>query len=516
MRVAAVSRYWRLPSCAAFVALAPLACGRADDPAYARGATVVVAYPGMAQDLWSLSASAHQLVFLPLATWDERWELEGRLARRWDHSPDYREWTYHLRTDVRWHDGVPVTAHDVKFTLDLLRHPDVLEISPRFIEQVTVHDDSTVTVRFGGNRGFFFETGQLYFPKHLLEGLDPKDYREWDFWARPLGNGPYRFVRHLPQTMMEFEANPDFYGEKPRIERVIIKLVTEEVGVTELLSGNVDVFPYTNPVWAPKLAGDPRFRTYHWVYVGVARAIYWRNDYPLFRDARVRRALTLAIDRRELLRVLNLPESLPLFDGPYTPRQFRRGDLPEALPHDPLAAAELLDAAGWRDVDGDGVREREGAKFRFTAIVPGFPGFQEMALYVQDQLRHVGVFMELRVLDEAVVAERVRTAAFEAAFGPFRNEPWALEWRFGEGGSVGYRNPELAELIERAGRTADPAIQDEIHREFMRIFRRDLPVTILHPVVRSFFVHRRMRGLEPPYRTDPLRFMEHLWVEEEP
>ena len=73
---------------------------------------------------------------------NENGALEGRLAKSWEHSPDYRSWTIHLRTDVRWHDGVPVTAHDVKFTLDLLSHPDVLQESPDAYT-VTVLDDST-------------------------------------------------------------------------------------------------------------------------------------------------------------------------------------------------------------------------------------------------------------------------------------------------------------------------------------------------------------------------------------
>ncbi len=69
---------------------------------------------------------------------NETGEWEGRLAERWEHSPDYREWTYYLRPGVRWHDGVPVTAHDVKFSLELLTHPDILEISPGDIESITV------------------------------------------------------------------------------------------------------------------------------------------------------------------------------------------------------------------------------------------------------------------------------------------------------------------------------------------------------------------------------------------
>ena len=130
-------------ACVCLIALEGLHCGGGEDRAYSRGSTVVVSHrisdeaalrPG--SDSW-----AKFLVFLSLLWWSEEGELEGRLARTWEHSEDYREWTYHLRTDVRWHDGVPFTARDVKFTLDLLSHPAVLLFSPGRIESVTVSDD---------------------------------------------------------------------------------------------------------------------------------------------------------------------------------------------------------------------------------------------------------------------------------------------------------------------------------------------------------------------------------------
>ncbi len=349
-------------ACVCLAILAGISCGGSEDRAYARGSTVTIAVSD-ASVLLPDETDADFLVFLPLVTWDEKGELEGRLATSWEHSDDYREWTYHLRTDVRWHDGKPVTAHDVKFTLDLLSHPDVLEYP---YLSATVLDDSTVTII--SPRQNYYQADIVYYPKHLLEHLDPKgfwDFYDWDFWKRPVGNGPYRFVRYLPQTMIEFEANPDYYRGKPTIERVVLKFVGE-AGLTELLSGNVDVIE-PNPAQIPQLAADPRFRVYHYSLADCV-AIYWQHNNPLFRDPRVRQALTLAINRRELLQVLNLPENLPLFDGPITPRQYHRRQLPEPIEYNPAQARALLDAAGWHDADGEGVLEKEGQAFRFTAI----------------------------------------------------------------------------------------------------------------------------------------------------
>ena len=150
---------------------------------------------------------AKYLVFLSLMTVDQHGSLQGRLARSWEHSPDYREWTFHLRTDVRWHDGIPVTAHDIAFTIDLMRSSSDTDYNA--FELVTVQDDSTVTIRPRTSR--IFRSDMVFYPKHLLEGLDPARLVEWEFWKQPVGNGPYRFVRLEPETMMEFEANPDFF-----------------------------------------------------------------------------------------------------------------------------------------------------------------------------------------------------------------------------------------------------------------------------------------------------------------
>ncbi len=501
--------------CACCLGLTGIGCDRNEDPAYARGSTVVVSHrqadeaalrPG--SDTW-----AKFLVFLPLLGWSEEGALEGRLARSWEHSEDYREWTYHLRTDVRWHDGVPVTAHDVKFTLELLSRPDVLLRSPGYIESVTVSNDSTVTIR-SMEHGIEQNSWMVYYPKHVLEDLDPKRFSEWEFWTHPVGNGPYRFVRYVPETAIEFEANPDYYRGKPRIERVVLKF--DPGGrLTELLSGNVDVISVANPVEIPALQEDPRFRVLQ-EPDGDVRVLAWKCDHPLFRDARVRRALTFAIDRHELQRLLNTTATIPVVDGIVPVWDQLHGRAPSPLPYDPARARALFDEAGWVDRDGDGIRERGGRPFRFTLLVPG--GGQSpwvtTAVFVREQLRELGVQMELQPLDRAVVQERMRSGEFEAAL------EWGgtgVAWRrgmFGDGSPLSYRNPVVTDLIDRLAGTADPTEQLGIYQALIGVFQEEAPVTFLGPVAWTVFVHRRLRGLSSPWRTHPLQFMDELWLEE--
>jgi peptide/nickel transport system substrate-binding protein len=461
---------------------------------------------------------AKLLVFEPLLKHDIGGRLVGRLARRWEHSDDYREWTYHLRTDVRWHDGIPFTAHDIAFTIDLMRRYSDPDYGVGAFESVTVHDEHTVTIRSGHARRLY-QRWMVFYPKHLLQDENPDELANWGFWKRPVGNGPYRFARLEPLTAMEFEANPDFYLGEPLIKRVVLKFSTGG-GFTDLLSGAVDAVPSFPAAELPKIENDNRFRIYRGAPEIAYWVLYWKNDHVLFNQPETRRALTLAIDRRELARLLNQPDTNPIVDGPFTPDQMRRGGLPPPLPYDPAAARALLEANGWRDLDGDGVRERAGRVFRFTLLVRTFSGESlddttTPAVYIQSQLRKIGVSMELRPLDPSVVAERFETGDFEAVLSWLRvyEAPWLKQFRFGEGHPVGYENPRAAELIEQASETWVPEEEDRVYAELMEIFRRDLPVTFIYTLSGTSVAHHRLRGLSSPWRVDPAASMDELWLE---
>ena len=452
------------------------------------------------------------LVFLPLVALDERGELEGRLARRWEHSPDYRSWTIHLRTDVRWHDGVPVTAHDVKFTHDLFAHPDVLWDVPG-ASTVEVLNDSTYTITYRAILGDPLSTWTVYYPKHLLEKLPPREFSRWDFWTRPVGNGPYRYVKHVPRTFVELEADSNYFGEKPRIQRVILKL-TSNTGVTDLMSGEVDAAVYLSSTEKLTVSRDPRFAVYHEVYGDQLRAIAWNQKHPALNDPRVRRAFTLAINRRELLGVLNLPQDLPIADVLSTLRQFRRGGLPAPLPYDPARAVELLDAADWRDANRDGVRERDGTRLSIRLLISTED--ESEAIFVQDALRRVGARIEINRLDLSLVRRRIRAGEFDATIRTFDNElggNFGQLKMFGPGSPIGYRNPRAWALLEAASQTVHPDSLDAIYSALMPIFQADVPMTFLHPGVMHVAARRHVTGLSSPYRAEPAVWMAHLGLD---
>jgi peptide/nickel transport system substrate-binding protein len=493
-----------------YISIGSIHCSRDKDTKSADESKITVLYPG---DEFSMNPyggnTTDHLVFLPLFTPDEKGGLQPHLATQWEHSDDYRTWTIHLRDDVKWHDGLPVTAHDIKFSMELWAHPDVGMSAPS--DRITVLDDFKLQISYEKPSRKFFNDWQVFYPKHLLKKLDPKKIESWDFWTVPVGNGPYRYVRHVSKTGMELEANPDYFLGKPRIDRVILKFGGASM-LTELLSGNVDTITYVSGMDILELKNDPSFAVYHWINPSVYIAIFWNHRHPFFGDPLVRRALTLAINRKELFAVLNMPDLLPVFDVPFTMRQYRQNKLPEPLSYNPQLASLLLEQAGWQDKDGDGFREKNGEKFQFAMLVSDREFSDEKpAVYIQEQLRRVGVLVEITPLAFLLLHRRYRAGDFDAVIHVFNNFPGTTT----SYSSIGYDNPRIFHLHKMAETTMDLDHLDKIYREIMEIHEKDIPITFLFHVVNSIVARKSIKGLSTPFRADPILSMEHLWIEKE-
>ncbi len=510
--------------CAAAATVAPglTACsriGRAGTAA--RGSSVTVLYP---YDEFVLGPDANMparfLMFLPLVAWNARGELEGRLAESWEHSPDYRTWTIRLRDGIRWHDGVPVIAQDIKFNLDLWTHPDVvgdlMAVAPgSFLVEVIDRLTYKLTCTRDVSWATPLDDWTVYYPQHVLEKLDPRGFYSWGFWTHPVGNGPYRHVRTVPKTMMEFEANPDYFRGKPKIAHVVLKFGDPAGGgvLPELLSGNVDAATNIRRADLLVLGRNKGFRAFDQAHDEANFALLWNHRHPLFQEAKVRRALTLAINRRELFAVLNLPADTPLLDAPCSKRQLRFRRLPTPIPFDPEQANRLLDEAGWLKTNRKGLRERNGMPFRFTAITGKEFAQADAAVYIQAQLKRAGIAMEIQTLEFNAQFQRAVTGDYEAAINFVFNH-----WE-GNGaprflGSAGYGNPRFPALADRLRTLLPPEQQDEVFRELAQLFQQDVPATFLYPEILTTVAHRRIRGLDrSPYPGDLTWCMDQLWLE---
>lgn len=468
------------------------------------------------QDMWGMEASFW--IFLPLVAQagEYRGEIQPVLAKSWTHSKDYRTWTVKLRKDIYWHDGIQMTAHDIKFTIDLRKEVLINEgnISCELI------NDFTFTLT-SDNPLSELSDWHVYYPKHLLDKLDPAEFFNWNFWVAPIGNGPYRFVRNVPKTMVEVEANPNYFGSQPKVKKAILKF-SQTPSLQELLSGNVDAITNVPRDFLFKIKGDDRFTSYYWWGTWV-ESLFWNHNNPLFKEAKVRKALTMAIDRVELSNVLNYPDDIPITDIMYNHNQKNNYmyshnkednyNFPTPLTYNPAKAIELLEECGWTDTNADGILDKEGLDFEFKLTVS--VEYSLMATYIQDKFKQIGILMEIETMEINLVKQRLKKSDFEALIIRFMNDQNVSELRkyFGKNSCIGYKNEKLDSILKLIGDTGDISEIDRLYEELRPIFERDIPITFISPEVTTHIVNSSVKGLENLFRADPVRSLEFLWIE---
>ena len=485
--------------------------------------TIRVLYAGANEGIFSPTwdDTPKFLIFEPLVTYaaNSCSDIVGGLAARWEHSPDWKTWTVELRPDVRWHDGVPVTSADVAFTVALSKHPDVLFYDAGSVDSIEIIDSLRFRVHLSKPGDWPLDGWPVVYPEHLLKDLDPAEFYEWEFWKRPVGNGPFRYVRHVPDTMVELEANSDYYLGRPSLDRVRIQFKVGgqgQSGLLELLAGNVDMDSGIPPIQAGMLEEEPGLSSYY-VYQAQSTWLLWNFTDSRFSDPRVRRALAHATNRALLHRILGFPEGVPLTDGVFFLCEPQNIRTPEPYAHDPELARKLLAEVGWWDSDGDGVLDREGEPFTFTLLLDR--DYVSAALFVQDQLRRVGIDMKLQVLDGSLVRVRFDAGDFESIIvrrvGPERQFVAADS-------PLGLLDRELAEAL--AALDDEPSLDRRLQLwESVGEQYRDLaPALFLYSRMGVLMADDRLMGIGEPgaiTRRMSWRYMfgglEHLWVETE-
>jgi len=463
------------------------------------------------QDYWGMEASFW--IFLPLVApvGEYNGEIKPVLAKSWTHSDDYRTWTVQLRKDIYWHDGVQMTAHDIKFTIDLRKKALMYE---GYINCELI-DDFTFTLT-SNNPLSELPYWPVYYPKHLLDKLDPADFFNWDFWKAPIGNGPYKFVRNVPKTMVEVEANPNYFRSQPKIKKAILKF-SQRPSLQELLSGNVDAISNVPRDFLFKIDNDQRYKSYYWWHNHV-ETIFWNHNNTMFSQAKVRKALTMAIDRVELASVLNYPNNVPISDVLYSERQKITNDFPAPISYNPNKAIELLKECGWIDTNGDGVLDKNGIDFKFTLTIPigTIDTHKLMPIYIQDKLRKIGVIMDIETVEFNSVKQLFEKRDFDAILSILYNEENELHNitdYLGASSYLGYSNPVLNNLFEQMDATGDKNKIDSLYKETFSILENDMPVTFLVPQVRTHIVKSNIKGLSNLFKADPVWFLEYLWIE---
>jgi len=478
----------------------------------------------------------------------EKWQQE--LAERVEVTDEERELTIYLRRDARWHaaSGVdlsdphyawlrgehPVTARDVAFSLALIQNPQVengsLKNYYQDLESWRVVDDHTLVVRWKKTfcGAVEYTLGIPVLPEFLYaygedgmrfphETLGVRFNQHWYNHRGVVGAGPYRFASYAPGSEIRLARNEDYFAEKPAIREIVYQIYADpnatllKLKAHELSFGSLRPAAYRDeirryeslpeaerPKSSPFWNGDIRHRSYldhAFYYIG------WNADRPLFRDKRVRQAMTLAFDRARIVEhvFVGLGE---VAVGPYDAESAYHDPAIRPWPHDPARARTLLAEAGWSDSDGDGVLDQDlspddgdptRTPFAFALLVyNGSPEMESAANILKEDLLAIGVRMRIESAEWSLMQKRMDEKDFDAVTGG-----WGLSYDpdlyqifhssqadVPKGSNrVGFRNAEADRLMEQAREVCEPEARRALLRRLHGILHEEQPY--------SFFFVRR-------------------------
>jgi peptide/nickel transport system substrate-binding protein len=487
-----------------------------DDPGKpAYGDTIITASIGEASNLIPILAgdsASHDVaghIYNGLVKYDKNLNIVSVLAESWEISKDNLSITFHLRKDVKWHDGTPFTAHDVMYTYRVIVDPKTPtpyagDFKP--VKEAKVIDDFTFKVTY--ERPFApglqsWTVGIL--PRHLLEG---KDITTSTLIRKPIGTGPYLFKEWIPGDRVVLVANNSYFEGKPYVERRITRVIPDLATMfLELKSYTIDMMGLT-PLQALKQTDYPGFKREFskYKYVGFSYVYLGYNlKHQIFKDRRVRQAITHAINKQEIVDGILLGQGMEA-TGPYKPDMWAYNGNVKRYEHSKEKALALLKDAGFEQRQ-DGTLIKDGKPFEFNILVnQGNDVRIRTAELIQKRLRDVGISVKIRVIEWATfINEFIDKRNFEAVILGWSTspEPDLFDiWHSSKQGPkefnfISFENKEVDELIIKARHTIDKEERKKCYFRIQEILAEEQPYTFLFIPYSLVAVHKRIKGIEP-------------------
>ncbi len=448
------------------------------------------------------------------------------LASAWEWSDDGLVLTLTIDRRARWNDGTAVTADDVVFTWKAQTDEQVAWPGATIktdIAGVEAVDEHTVRVRF--LRRYPYQLMDLndghVLPSHMWRSTMFADWTEVDWAERAASAGPFRLGRHVRQQEIVLERNPAYWRDGlPRLDRVVFRIVPSQSSLVTLLeAGELDVVNGLPPSEAGRLKDGGRLQVVSYpgrsyTYVG------WNTTHPFLADVRVRRALSLAIDRQAIVDSV-LRGFGRLAAGPVLSDMWAFNHDLAPVPFDPERARALLAEAGWRDADGDGVVERaDGARLSFELLTnQENDRRRDVTVLIAADLARIGVEAVPRLLEWGALLARQRSGEFAAYVSTWREGTQVDLWDVWHSSDepeasfnyVRYHNPEVDRLLDEVDEVSDAADQKPLLDRIQLLVVGDQPYTWLYEADGIVGASHRVRGAQFNDAT-PYFNLEEWWV----
>ncbi len=400
------------------------------------------------------SARIMQLIYDTLVVKNEKFEFVPSLAERFEETEDHKTFTFHLRSGVMFHNRKPLTSADVKYTFDSLLSPALKSPIRGAVDKIgSIDAPDPLTVIFHAREPFYSFIGNLPAIGIIPEGAGT------ELINSPIGSGPYELVSYTEGGVIKLESYPDYWGGAPNIPRIEIKVVTDNsTRQAELMGGEVDVA--YNAQFDPETIRALGQRRDMQVILGDGASIGYLginlSPTSLLSNQKLRQAVAYGIDRDVIIHRL-LRDQARKANAIMPPEHWAYDPQVTVYDHQPERAKQLLDEAGFPDPDGDGPRTR----LTLTMLTTTTQLSRNIASIMQDQLRRVGIRLELQSLESATLFDKLGKAQFDLYYLigiGFNQLTDVFQFVY----HSRYQDPEFNDAIATLRATNDPAVTEAL------------------------------------------------------
>jgi len=480
------------------------------------GGTLIIPTSGDASDLFppfvgeAVGRAIQDMVFDRLAEIDTTLTTVGdktftpHIARSWTWAPDSLSIAFSIDPRARWHDGKPVLASDIRYTFNVFNDPKVgSPVAPTLtnLDSVTVRDSLTAVVWFKRHtpEQFYDVAYQLVIiPEHVYGSIPVEQLHTSELTRNPIGSGRFRFVKWEAGKRIELIADTANYRGRAKLDRVIFVPSDPATAVAQILNGQADFMEAFLIDQASKLDSNTFARPIVIPLLGHVFLSMNRfapksktTPHPIFSDLRVRRALSMGVDRESMLRNVfgNVGR---LAHGPFAMNASYADSSLHAPPFDTVAAKAMLDSSGWR-AGADGFRKKNGRPLRFTLTVSSSPTRRRYSVLLQEQFRKLGAQVDINQIDGQPPYLALRAAGdFDAMMDGFSPDPSPSgikqSWSTSGIGKAGqnallYSNPKVDAELDSVGTAFTPLMMRQHASRAFRQIIDDAPAIWLYDMV---------------------------------
>lgn len=442
-----------------------------------------------------LDVDISRLVYSSLFRLDDSLAIQPDLAEKYEISEDKTEYTIFLRKNVSWHDGQPFTANDVVFTIRSIQTPEYGSPLISAFQGVEVNkiDDSTVRFKLKQPYAPFLASLTVGItPQHVWENIAPKNASLAEQMLKPIGTGPFKFSELITKrrtgeiTNLHLVRNTGYYGQRPYLNEVVFNFYSShQDAVQALTSGKVDGVSFL-PLQLLENVTKKNSLDIHRILLPQYFALFFNQEKSAtLKDANIRNALALATNRQAIINeaLSNEGEALQV------PLPLNSQEGQPSINFDPEAARKVLDDAGWKDIDGDGVREKDNQRLHLKITTTDWPEYVHTAEVVQKQWRDIGIESEIAHTGAGTIQQDVvRPREYEVLlFGEILSADPDLYpfWHSTQVKSPGlnlslFKNKEMDTLLEQARQTLNREERLQKYTTFNQKFMDLKPALILY------------------------------------